>query len=243
MPVLWLRYLAALGAALLTLGALRGPGPWGPRLAALPLVALLTWLAVRRPLPGASPGAHLGALLALGAAVFAAEVLYIHTAGKIDHRQRAQVIVVFGAKVHEDGTPSEALAERVATGVELYHQGHSGTLLVSGGIGQEGQDEAAVMKRMALRQGVPEHAILVDNQGNNTEASLRFTRRFLEARGGGRALVVSHYHHLPRIRLLGWFQGVECLAVPADEGETLLRGTPFYVAREAAALAFYFLRG
>ena len=55
--------------------------------------------------------------------------------------------------------------------------------------------------------------------------------------------MVSHYHHLPRIRLLGWFQGVECLTVPADEGETLLRGTPFYVAREAAALAFYFLRG
>lgn len=176
-------------------------------------------------------------------ALFAAEVGYIHAEGLADHRQPARVIVVFGAKVHEDGTPSEALLERVTTGVELYRQGLSKTLIVSGGIGHEGQDEAEVMKRIAVRQGVPAEDIVTDNQGTNTEASLRAVRAFLAAHGGGKALVVSHYHHLPRVRLLGRFHGVDCLTVPADEGETLLKGTPYYVTREAAALAFYFLRG
>jgi vancomycin permeability regulator SanA len=237
------RYLAALVAALLTLGALRGLVSRAPGLLALLLAVGLLVFLVRLPRPAASLRAHLGALLTLGVAIFAAEVLYIHAVGLADHRQSADVIVVFGAKVHEDGTPSEALAERVATGVELYQQGYSKTLLVSGGTGREGQDEAAVMKRIATGLGVPAEAIVEDPHGRNTEASLRATRAWLAARGGGKALVVSHYHHLPRIRLLGHLHGVECHTVPADEGETLLAGTPFYVAREAAALAFYFLRG
>jgi hypothetical protein len=31
--------------------------------------------------------------------------------------------------------------------------------------------------------------------------------------------------------------------VRADEGETLLRGTPYYVLRETAALSWAFLKG
>jgi vancomycin permeability regulator SanA len=237
------RHLAAFSAALLALAAFRIQTSWPPRLLGLLLAAALLVALVRLPRPRAPFLAHLGALLTLGGAVFTAEVLYIHAAGLADQRQPAAVILVLGAKVHEDGTPSEALAERVATGVDLYHRGYSKTLLVSGGTGREGQDEAAVMKRIALRLGVPEEAIVEDPRGNNTEASLVTARAWLAARGGGKALVVSHYHHLPRVRLLGKLRGLECATVPADEGETLLAGTPFYVAREAAALAFYFLRG
>ncbi|MCS6899399.1 MAG: YdcF family protein [Myxococcales bacterium] len=243
MLLLWFRYLAVLAAALVCLGVFRLAVPWALRLLALVLSAGLLLLATRRPFPSAPAGTHLGALLLLGASVFTAEVLYIHASGLVDQRQPAAVIVVFGAKVHEDGTPSEALAERVATGAKLYHQGYAPTLLVSGGIGREGQNEAAVMKRLAVQQGVPAEAIVEDPGGISTEATLQATRAWLDTHGGGEALMVSHYHHLPRIRLLGHFHGVKCLTVPADEGDTLLAGTPFYVVREAAALAFYFLRG
>ena len=241
--MLWLRYLAAFSGALLLLLALRLPGPWGPRLAALPLAALLAWLALRPPRPAASLRAHAAALLASALLILGAEVAAIHAVGLQEHREQAPFILVLGAKVHEDGTPSEALAERVATGVTLFKQGLSPRLLVSGGVGREGQDEARVMKRIAVGLGVPEEAIVTDSEGTNTEASIRNARRALGALGARRLLVVSHYHHLPRVRLLGALHGVECLTVPADEGETLLAGTPFYVLREAAGLLFYAVRG
>ncbi|MCU0654860.1 MAG: YdcF family protein [Polyangiaceae bacterium] len=238
-----LRYLAALFAALLGLGAWRIPGVWLPRAGALLLALGLVFWLTRAPRPRAPPLWHLAAALAAGSLVVSLEVTAIHAIGLRAQRQPAALILVLGAKVHPDGTPSEALAERVATGVNLYRMGLSPLLFVSGGVGQEGQDEAVVMKRLAMAQGVPARAIVVDSVGNNTEASLRNVRRHLDAHGGGKVLVVSHYHHLPRVKLLGAFHGVECATVPADEGDTLLAGTPFYVLREAAGLAYYLLRG
>jgi len=241
--VLWLRYLAAVVALIATLGAARGPGALGPRLGLLGLGAAVLVLVFRGCGVRSSGRAHLGALAGAGLAVVAGEVVYIHASGLSDQRTPADAILVLGAKVNEDGSPSEALAERVATGVELFKQGLSPVLLVSGGVGHEGHDESVVMKQMAMRQGVPEGSIVVDGQGNNTEASLLNARAWLAQRGGGELLVVSHYHHLPRVRLLGLRHGVSCHTVHADEGATLLAGTPYYVAREAAALAYYYLRG
>jgi vancomycin permeability regulator SanA len=238
-----LRYFTALFAALLALGAWRIPGAWLPRGGALLLALGLALLLTCAPRLQAPPRWHLAAALAAGFLVFSLEVVAIHAIGLQAQRQPASLILVLGAKVYPDGTPSEALAERVATGVNLYRRGLSPLLFVSGGVGQEGQDEALVMKRLAMAQGVPARAIVVDSAGNNTEASLRNVRRHLDAHGRGKVLVVSHYHHLPRVKLLGAFHGVECATVPAEEGETLLAGTPFYVLREAAGLAYYLLRG
>lgn len=229
---------------LVTSGAIRSSW-WAPFSALSALLPLASAALVLRP-PAAveATWARRGkAALGVAASLLGCEVLYIHAFGLTDYRRPAEVIVVLGAKVYEDGTPSEALAERVATGVELYRQGYSKKLLVSGGIGREGHDEAAVMKRLAVRMGVAEGDVVEDNQGNNTEATLVNAKAWLEARGGGRALVVSHYHHLPRVKLLGLRRGVACYTVPADEGERLLAGTPYYVAREALALAYYYLRG
>ena len=153
------------------------------------------------------------------------------------------MIVVLGARVAPDGTPSEALTERVTTAVQLYRQGLAPALLVSGGTGREGVDEAVVMKQMAVRMGVPDSAIVTDGDGDNTEATVEHARSWLAGHGGGRALVVSHAFHLARIRLLGARHGLACATVPADEGETRLRGTPYYVLRESLGLAFYYLRG
>ena len=56
-----------------------------------------------------------------------------------------------------------------------------------------------------------------------------------------RILVVSHFYHLPRIKLTYQRDGLEVYTVPARE-TYLLRQTPYNMAREVAALWVYYLR-
>jgi uncharacterized SAM-binding protein YcdF (DUF218 family) len=176
-------------------------------------------------------------------AVVAAVIFHVHALGLTDYRRPADAIVVLGAGVYDDGTPSEALCERVLTAVELYKEGLAPTLIMSGGTGPNGHSETRAMRELARRAGVPDEAIIEDGEGRNTAATARNVEEIARERGFRSVLAVSHYFHLPRIRLLFGRRGVPCFTVPADEGETLLLGTPYYVLRETAGLVWGYLRG
>jgi len=53
--------------------------------------------------------------------------------------------------------------------------------------------------------------------------------------------VVSHFYHLPRIKLAYQRDGWDVFTVPAKE-TYLLRQMPYNMAREIAALWLYYLR-
>lgn len=192
-----------------------------------------------RPRRAGSALAFAGALASLGLGV----VFYVHSLGLTDYRRKADAIVVLGARVYADGRPSEALAERVLTGAALYREGLAPRLVVSGGTGEEGHSEARVMRAIAMRAGVPAEAIIEDPLGVSTEATADNLEVIAKRHGIRTVLAVSHYHHLPRIKLLFTRRGLPCFTVRADEGATLLRGTPYYVLRETAALSWAFLKG
>jgi hypothetical protein len=61
-----------------------------------------------------------------------------------------RVAVVFGARVGEDGVPSNTLYDRTITAIEAYKANKVNTLLMSGG-----NDEPEVMKKLAVDLGVP----------------------------------------------------------------------------------------
>lgn len=180
--------------------------------------------------------------LAMGALV-ATLVFHLHALGLTDYRRPADAIVVLGARVYSNGVPSEALRERVLTGVELYKQGLSARMIMSGGIGDSGQSEPRAMRDLAVRAGVPAEAVLEDELGTNTEATVENVEGLARQYGLRSVLAVSHYHHLPRIRLLFARHGIACFTVPADEGDDLLLKTPYYVLRETVALVWVYLKG
>lgn len=223
-----------LSAALAVTLALHGALCLRPRHAAAREGAALT--------PATPAGAALTGAAGL-AAVGLAALLHIHAFGLTDYRRPADAIVVLGARAYANGQPSEALAERVMTGVALYRAGLAPRLVMSGGVDPNGVSEPAVMRAVAVGAGVPASAIVLDEQGVSTEASVESVGALAERLGIRRVLAVSHYFHLARIKLLAERRGLQCFTVPADEGPTLLRGTPYYVLREAAALAFYFALG
>jgi uncharacterized SAM-binding protein YcdF (DUF218 family) len=161
--------------------------------------------------------------------------------GKTDYRRPADVAVVLGCRVYADGRPSDALKDRVKTACQLYHQGFARKLLFSGGPGDGSVTEAEAMRRMAVQLGVKAEDILVDDQGLNTQATVRNSQAILAKLNASRVLVVSHFYHLPRVKLAFQRAGREVFTVPAKESY-LLRQMPYNMAREVAALWVYYVR-
>jgi len=161
--------------------------------------------------------------------------------GKTDYRRPADVAVVLGARVYEDGRPSDALADRVRTGCALYREGFAKKLLLSGGPGDGPVHETASMKRLAIQLGVKPEDIVVDLAGVNTQATVKNSEAVFAKLHASRILVVSHFYHLPRIKLAYQREGIPVFTVPAKESY-FLRQMPFNMAREVAALWVYYLR-
>lgn len=163
--------------------------------------------------------------------------------GLTDYRRPADAVLVLGARAYANGEPSEALEDRVLTAIELYQQGLAAKLIFSGGPGDGRWSEPQVMRRYALQKGVPDSAIILDEQGLTTDASIRNTAALLKDPAHRQILAVSHAWHLPRIKLRCQREGLTAYTVPADERGQMLKRTPFLVAREVAALWVYYFRG
>ena len=184
--------------------------------------------------------------------------------GLTDYRRPADAIVVFGAGIRPDGKASLALYDRVRTGCLLYKQGLAPMLIFSGG-NERPIDEPTVMKRLAVEMGVPAAAIVLDPGGLNTDATVKNCkellpkaawRRSLSPCGGThpadmatnnvampplRVLAVSHFYHLPRVKMTFARAGIDVYTVPAEQTR-LLAGLPYFMAREVAALWAYYFR-
>ncbi len=97
------------------------------------------------------------------------------------------------------------------------------------------------MRQIALDAGVPAEAIVLDETGLTTNATLAATADLAARRGWSRLLFVSHDYHLARIQLGARRRGLRAFTVPARETVPWPR-KPFVVAREIAAFGWYFLQ-
>ena len=80
----------------------------------------------------------------------------------------ADAAVVLGNQVFPDGTPSARLAARLDRAVRLYREGACPMIIVSGGVGKEGVDEAVAMAEYLFRHGLPQQSVVIDSSGFNT---------------------------------------------------------------------------
>ncbi|MBE6625697.1 MAG: SanA protein [Ruminococcaceae bacterium] len=148
-------------------------------------------------------------------------------------------ILVLGAGVRDDGSPSHMLEDRLLTGISLFDSGVSNTILMSGDHGRVEYDEVNTMKNYAVSKGVPAERIFLDHAGFSTYDSLY---RAKEIFGAEKVVIVTQEYHLYRALAIADSLGIEALGVSAD-----LR--PYYgqfarEVREVAARAkdfFYIL--
>ena len=113
----------------------------------------------------------------------------------------ADVIVIPGNQVLANGQASKRLAARLDAGLRAYEQKLAPRILVSGGRGESGFDEAAVMRDYLVHAGIPESAILVDSEGVNTKATALNATLIMQRMGLSRAMAVTQYFHIPRCLL------------------------------------------
>lgn len=122
-------------------------------------------------------------------------------------------ILILGAGVWADGTPSHMLEDRLEIGIELYFAGASDRLLMSGDHMQHDYDEVSVMKRHAMEAGVPGNVIFLDHAGLSTYESMW---RAKELYGVEKVLIVTQKYHLYRAIYVAKELGMDAYGVSAD---------------------------
>lgn len=141
-------------------------------------------------------------ILIAGLFWFIIHSLYITYDGLTDAGQKADLAVVFGNKVNEDGTLSPRLKARLDKSIELYQKKQVRNILVSGGLGKEGYWEGTEMKKYLIKNKIPPTSILVDNFGDNTEKTVLNTIKAADSLKYSTVISVSQFYHQTRIKKL-----------------------------------------
>ena len=145
----------------------------------------------------------------------------------------ADVIVVLGAALGPEGDLGAVLAERVLAGVEAWRAGAAAMLLMTG------RYEAELMKRRAVKLGVPAERVLVETAALTTRENATGCAAIMRAHDMQRALVVTQRFH--RARAVAAFRRA---GVDADAWTFVHMPTRFGMSvREVLARAAYRARG
>ena len=117
-------------------------------------------------------------------------------------------IVVLGAQVKPDGTPSVQLQWRLDAAFEAWKEKEC-LIVVCGAQGNDEPDaEGRVMRAYLMGLGVPENQVLVDDTSFNTRKNLENAAVLLRDSGVETVLIVTSDYHLPRAMALAEDQGL-----------------------------------
>lgn len=122
-------------------------------------------------------------------------------------------IIVLGCQVHDDGSLSDMLHDRLARGVELYNLGAAPKLLMSGDHGRTNYNEVAAMKHYATENGVPSENVFMDHAGFSTYETVYRAKEIFKAK---KVLIVTQEYHLYRALYIARQLGVEAYGVSSD---------------------------
>ena len=121
-------------------------------------------------------------------------------------------ILVLGAGVRDDGTPSDMLYDRVRVACDTYAALEDVPLLMSGDH-TGSYNEVGVMKSLAADFGVPTEDIFLDHEGYSTYESLYRARYVF---GAKRIVIITQEYHLHRALYIARELGMEAEGVSAD---------------------------
>lgn len=128
----------------------------------------------------------------------------------------ADAIVVLGASVYADGTPSGILQDRLDDGIALYFAGVAPKIIMSGDNGTASYNEVRVMKQYAIARGVPSEDIFCDHAGFSTYESMYRAKYVF---GCERIVVATQTYHLYRALWSAKSLGMRATGVPSDYRE------------------------
>lgn len=172
----------------------------------------------------------------------------------------AAAIIVLGAAQY-DGRPSPVLKARLDHAVALWRAGVAPRVIVTGGRrAGDRTTEAAASRRYVVARGVPDSAVLLENEGQTTEQSLRAAAALLRQLGRAqatagagtagaseplptRAVLVSDPFHMLRLGVLARRYGITAYGSPTPTSPISAhpRLAWTYLVRESLKVPFTFL--
>lgn len=136
----------------------------------------------------------------------------IKTGKKVKQETKADCILVLGAGIKADNSPSLMLKDRLDRACELYENGAAPKIIMTGDHGRKNYDEVQVMKDYAIKKGIPSSDIFMDHAGFSTYESMYRAKSIFQAE---KVIVVSQKYHLYRALYSGKGLGLKVTGVAA----------------------------
>lgn len=177
------------------------------------------------------------AVVLLGASL----VIAVYWQARSDQSRPVDAIVVLGAAQY-DGRPSPVLQARLDTTLQAWNEGLAPWIIVTGGkLPGDRFTEAESSRNFLIDNGVPESAILLENEGHSTEQSLDGVAQLMDGHELHSALFVSDGFHLLRTKYIAKSLGINGYGLPADDSPISSYSADefFYVLRESAGIVNY----
>lgn len=122
-------------------------------------------------------------------------------------------IIILGAGLRTDGSPSDMLTDRLLTGIALIENGSTAELLLSGDNSGEHYNEVGAMYDFVSKKGIDTELVELDNNGYSTYESIyRAKNEF----GAKKVLIITQEYHLHRALYISRELGMEAYGVSAD---------------------------
>lgn len=137
----------------------------------------------------------------------------IYDISKIDELDKAQCVIVLGAKVYSEDSLCAVLQDRVDYAIKIYKAGKADKLLFTGDHGRTEYDEVNAMMNYAILEGVPEEDIFLDHAGFSTYESMYRAKEVFCVRD---AIVVTQKFHISRAVYTAEKMGIEANGVNSD---------------------------
>ncbi|MDP8939902.1 MAG: YdcF family protein [Actinomycetota bacterium] len=152
--------------------------------------------------------------------------------------------VIMGAQVLRGGRPSPALEARTRHAARLYAEGKLDLLVPTGGLGEHPPREAVLMRDILWREGVPDGAVLLEDEAVNTwDSAVRLAEISRKQQIGGVRVVTDPLHC---VRTVWAFRevGLEAWVEPAYDNPMWRKPWSRWgqLIREAVALVWYRVR-
>lgn len=122
-------------------------------------------------------------------------------------------ILVLGAGLKSDNTPSDILTDRLITALKIAEENKCEKFILSGDHGDKSYNEVGAMKKFLMDKGIPENNIFMDHAGFNTYESMYRAKEIFEA---DKLIIVTNEYHLPRSLYISRNLDIESYGVSSD---------------------------
>lgn len=174
--------------------------------------------------------------------VYASSLAMVYFYSFKNDTQKADAAIVLGAAAWGDH-PSPVLKGRVEHGIWLYKEGYVKKIIFTGGkYNETTPSESSVAKNYAIKHGVKEEDIFIEEMSKATEQNMKFSKDIMEKEGIKSALIVSDPFHMSRSMTIASIEGIDAHTSPTPTSayQSWDSKMPFLM-HEAAFLSGYIL--